>query len=211
MLKTITFIGGCIIMGITNAAEIVTLDKDTGKYLTSKCQIINLENNGLAEAQKTIAILKSTLKPLLPAAGLAAPQIGISQRIFLFSWDRTEQHQIGVINPSFTPVNDERELGWEGCFSIMLGDGPYQLANIPRYKKIKVTYINEQGQSVTQILEGFSAKVFQHEYDHIEGIANVHRKDAEIKTFGSKEAISTFMKEVKAKDKVNYIAPYSTQ
>ena len=193
-------------METTNIAQIVTLDKDTEKHLTTKCQAINLEN-GLNEAQQTISLLKNTLRPLLPAAGLAAPQIGLNQRIFLFSWDRREEHQIGVINPSFTPVTEERELGWEGCFSILLGEGPYQLANIPRYRKIKVNYINESGQPVTQILEGFAAKVFQHEYDHLEGIENIHRKDAELKTFESKEATFAFMKEIKEKDQVNYIAP----
>ena len=188
ILKRLVLIGSLIGFGSINAAEIVTLDRDPDKQLTTQCQIVNLDKNGLADAQKIITELKESLRPLMPAAGLAAPQIGINQRIFIFSWDRTEPHQIAVINPSFTPIGDEKEKSWEVCFSVLLGKGPYQAANVPRYRKIKVTYLNEHGQSTTQTLEGFAARVFQHEYDHIEGMENIHRKDAEIKTFESRDA-----------------------
>lgn len=194
-------------MNTSFAAEIVTLDKDIAGHLTTKCQVVNLDKDGQIEIAKTIAVLKNTLKPLLPAAGLAAPQIGVNQRVFLFSWDRTEEHQIAAINPSFEPISDEKEFGWEGCFSIILGNGPYQLANVPRYKKIKATYWDENGQKVNQVLEEFAARVFQHEYDHLEGIENIHRGDAEIKMFESKEKLLAFMAEIKAKDTVHYIQP----
>lgn len=187
------------------AAEIVTLDKDMAGHLTTQCQTVHLENQ--TEITNTITLLKNTLKPLLPAAGLAAPQIGINQRVFLFSWDRSEEHQIAAINPSFTPLDQEKKLGWEGCFSIILGNGPYQLANVPRYKKIKASYWNVNGQLTHLVLESFAARVFQHEYDHLEGIENIHRQDAEIKTFESREKLLAFMNEVKTQDKTNYIPP----
>lgn len=206
-LKMIAFVGSLFFIDMAFAAQIVTLDKDALGHLTKKSQTVNLDKEGLVAARETIATLKETLKPLMPAAGLAAPQIGLNERIFLFSWDRTAEHQAAVINPSFEPINEDKELGWESCFSIILGNGPYQAANVPRYKKIKVNYIDENGRAVTQILEGFGARVFQHEYDHLEGIENVHRADAEIKTFDTKEAIFDFMKSVKAKDKVKYIHP----
>lgn len=188
-------------------AEILTLDKDIAGHLTTKCQEVNLNQSNQSEITKIISLLKETLKPLLPAAGLAAPQIGITQNIFIFSWDRTEEHQIAAINPSFIPLEQETELGWEGCFSIILGNGPYQLANVPRYKKIKASFWDENGQLKNVILEGFAARVFQHEYDHLQGLENIHRQDAEVKTFESKEQLMTFMNEIKAKDKVNYIPP----
>jgi peptide deformylase len=82
-------------------AEILTLDKDIAGHLTTKCLEVKLDNSNRNEITKIISLLKNTLKPLLPAAGLAAPQIGITQRIFIFSWDRSEEHQLTAINPSF--------------------------------------------------------------------------------------------------------------
>ncbi len=146
-------------------------------------------------------------KNLITCSRFGSTSNGITQRIFIFSWDRSEEHQIAAINPIFTPLNQEKELGWKGCFSIILGNGPYQLANVPRYKKIKASYWDANGQLRNVILEGFAARVFQHEYDHLEGIENIHRKDAEIKTFESREKLMAFMNEIKAKDKVNYIQP----
>lgn len=186
---------------------IVTLEDDPKNCLTTKCQEVSLNTNGLAEAKKTISLLKKTLKPLLPAAGLAAPQIGLNQRIFIFSWDRTEENLMVAINPRYTPLGEEKAFGWEGCFSLILGEAPYRLANVPRYKKIKAEFWNEVGELVVLILEEFAARVFQHEYDHLEGIPNVHQKDAEVKSFESKEAVLKFMNEVKQKEKANYITP----
>ncbi len=191
----------------SESATIVTLDYDPQKCLTSPSQDIKLEKTNLEEAQKTITLLKSTLKPFLPAAGLAAPQIGINQNIFIFSWDRSEAQQIAVINPSFEAISEEKDTSWEGCFSLILGDGPYKIVNIARYKKIKVKYINEFGQPITQILEGFAARVFQHEYDHLKGIVTIHHQEAEIKTFESKEEAFSFMDQVKESEAINYIRP----
>lgn len=196
-----------MVMDISVAAEIVTLDKDIDGHLTTQCQPVTFDKKGKSEIIQTIAKLKNTLKPLLPAAGLAAPQIGINQRIFIFSWDRSEEHQLAAVNPSFIPIGSEKEFSWEGCFSIILGNGPYQLANVPRYKKIKATFWNEKGQLINRVLEGFAARVFQHEYDHLEGMENIHRKDAEVKTFENKETLWAFMDDVKAKDETHYIPP----
>ena len=194
-------------MSHVHGMDIVTLDKDPQRHLTTRCEAIPLNEKGLKNANETIAHLKATLQPLLPAAGLAAPQIGLKERIFIFSWNRTEENIAAAINPSYEPIDNQKDLGWEGCFSIMLGKGPYQLANVPRYRKIKVSYINEQGKPVSQTLEGFAARVFQHEFDHLEGVENIHRKDAEIKTFDHKADMSAFMADIRSKDKVNYIPP----
>lgn len=200
-------IGGVLIVNTALATHILTLDQDTKGHLTTKCQAIDFTAEGFVKIKNITSALQKALKPHLPAAGLAAPQIGLNQRIFLFSWDRTEEHLISVTNPSFEPVGEEKEFGWEGCFSIILGNGPYQVANVPRYKKIKVAYRDQEGKLITQILEGFAARVFQHEYDHLEGIENIHRADAEIKTFETREALLAFMNEIKQNDKARYIQP----
>jgi len=63
------------------------------------------------------------LKPYLPAAGLAAPQIGISKSVFIFSFDRGPKNLEAVVNPRFVPIEDTKVEGWEGCFSVMLSNG----------------------------------------------------------------------------------------
>ena len=69
-----------------------------------------------------------------------------------------------MINPTFQALSDTTEKDWEGCLSI-----PGIRALVPRYKDIHITYNNEQGTLVEAKLEGFVARVFQHEFDHLEG------------------------------------------
>jgi peptide deformylase len=69
-----------------------------------------------------------------------------------------------MINPVFDALSDEKEKDWEGCLSIL---GIRAL--VPRYKNIRVQYTDEQGRNIDIKLEGFIARVFQHETDHLEG------------------------------------------
>jgi peptide deformylase len=179
--------------------EIVTLPHPC---LTTKAQSISHNLEGLAEAEKIIEQLEESLKPRLPAAGLAAPQIALSKRVFIFSWDRALDHLEAVINPSFEPLDFEMSLGWEGCFSV-----PLALAQVSRFQNIRVTYLNREGRHVSYILRGFAARVFQHEYDHLEGIENIHKEGATIKQFASQDELVAFITEVKKGDVAHYIKP----
>jgi peptide deformylase len=69
-----------------------------------------------------------------------------------------------MINPRFQALTEEKEKGWEGCLSV-----PSIRALVPRYTAIKIHYLNEQGDEQTAELEGFVARVFQHEFDHLQG------------------------------------------
>ncbi len=189
---------------------ILTLDADISNILLQKTTDIDLDSNtDMSEALYIIEKLKATIQPLMPAAGLAAPQIGESKSIFIFSWDRSLEHLESAINPSYILLNEEQEIRWEGCFSVILGSAPHRIACIPRYTKIKASYYNEEGKLVNQILTNFAAKVFQHECDHLKGIVNVNREDAKIKAFDSTEELLHFMGEVKLSDNVQYIEPES--
>ena len=112
-----------------------------------------------------------------------------------------------VINPSFSPIGDTKIDGWEGCFSIMLSNGTWKLAKIPRYETIQVQYLNTKGENVEKQLEGFAAKVFQHEYDHLQGIENIDREDAIVMDFTTKEEMFNFMQQVKKEDSLHYKKP----
>jgi peptide deformylase len=186
-------------MKTTSLKEIISLPHPC---LTTKAGIIPNTAEGRAKAIETIHYLEDALQPRMPAAGLAAPQINISERVFIFSWNRAPEHLEAVINPSFEPLDEEISLGWEGCFSV-----PLTLAHVPRHQNILATYTNRTGQQVKYILRGFAARVFQHESDHLDGLENIHRQDAQVKNFATLEELATFITEVKRGDAVNYIKP----
>lgn len=190
---------------ISEDVKIVTVDSPLGHVLNIKTEEIHEKEFPMAK--EIIRKLFLGLKPHLPAAGLAAPQIGISKSVFIFSFDRDPKNLEGVINPSFIPVGEELVEGWEGCFSVILGDGTWKLAKVPRFQKIRVQYLNVHGEKIEKILEGFAAKVFQHEYDHLQGIENIDRKDAIVKDFSSKEEMLEFMQQVKREDSLHYKRP----
>jgi peptide deformylase len=123
-----------------------------------------------AEIQQIIKALQDTLATT-QGVGIAAPQISVSKRIIIIASRPTPRYPSAplmeptvMINPSFDTLSDSRETDWEGCLSI-----PGIRALVPRYKEILINYTNQQGILVEDKLEGFVARVFQHEFDHLEG------------------------------------------
>ncbi len=103
--------------------------------------------------------------------GLAAPQIGESYQVIIVASRPTQRYPNAplmsptvMINPRFTAQSGSRVKDWEGCLSI-----PGIRALVPRYTRIKVEYLDAQGKPESRILSDFIARVFQHEYDHLEG------------------------------------------
>lgn len=191
--------------GFSEEMKIITIDGPQQEILRKKTE--KIQEHELALAREISEKLFLALKPYLPAAGLAAPQIGISKSVFIFSFDRDPKNLETVINPNFTAIGDNKIEGWEGCFSVTLSNGMWKLAKIPRYETIKVTYLNLEGKKIEKVFDGFAAKVFQHEYDHLQGITNIDRTDAIVKTFDTKDAMLTFMEQVKKEDSVHYKKP----
>lgn len=99
--------------------------------------------------------------------GLAAPQVGISKRIFVMD---VGNGPIVVVNPEILEMSEEKEVMEEGCLSF-----PEVFENVERSKWIKVRYQTISGETVEEYLEGYAARVFQHEYDHLEGILLIDR------------------------------------
>lgn len=100
--------------------------------------------------------------------GLAAPQIGISKRIFVC--DNGEGVVRKVINPVISPMTEELQEYEEGCLSV-----PGIFKKVERPKKIKIRYLNENAEEVEEIADKFLAVVMQHEYDHLNGILFVEK------------------------------------
>jgi peptide deformylase len=185
--------------------SIVTVDSSQAEVLRRKAE--NIQESELGIAKEISEKLYAALEPYFPAAGLAAPQIGISKAVFIFSYDRDPKHLEVVINPTWKPLGDAKVKGWENCISAMPQRGTIRSAKLSRYEKIEVSYLTIEGEKVERVLEGFAAKAFQHEYDHLQGIVNIDREDAEVKSFENRQEFTAFMQDLKKQDAARYIKP----
>lgn len=105
-------------------------------------------------------------------AGLAAPQIGVSLQVVIFGSgapnprypDAPTVPRTVLVNPVVTPLDGEEEDGWEGCLSV-----PGLRGLVPRWRRIRYTGFDVQGEPIDHTAEGFHARVVQHECDHLLG------------------------------------------
>lgn len=116
--------------------------------------------------QELIATLKAHFDVENTSLGIAAPQIGVNKMIFAMVNPRNKQEVTVCINPEIVKIYDNK-IGYfsESCLSI-----PETNSLTRRYKMLKVSYINENGQRVKKMLRDLEAVVFQHELDHLFGI-----------------------------------------
>jgi peptide deformylase len=136
----------------------------------------------LRERAKPVANFGPELKALLQdmkdtmaaknGAGLAAPQIGVSQRVVIFGVQKNPRYPDAeevpftvLVNPKITVTSREVEEGWEGCLSV-----PGMRGVVPRYTRLKYSGLDENGRPFEREAEGFHARVVQHEVDHLDGI-----------------------------------------
>jgi peptide deformylase len=115
--------------------------------------------------------------------GLAAPQIHEGLRIFVAALDTgdkdVESEPVAIINPEITPVGDEMVEDWEGCLSI-----PDIRGRVPRHREIKLRAFDRGGNRIEIRAQNFSARVIQHETDHLDGVLFFDRmKSFETLTF----------------------------
>jgi peptide deformylase len=104
--------------------------------------------------------------------GLAAPQIGESVRVVIFGFEQNERYPDApavprtiLLNPRLTPLGSEEEEGWEGCLSV-----PGLRGLVPRHRHLRYRGFDPQGVPIDRTVEGFHARVVQHEVDHLDGI-----------------------------------------
>ena len=143
---------------------------------------------GSVETQQIIQALQDTLATT-QGVGIAAPQISVSKRIIIIASRPTPRYPsaplmepTAMINPAFQKLSDIREKDWEGCLSV-----PGIRALVPRYTEILISYINQQNTLVEARLDGFVARVFQHEFDHLEGKVYLDRVEDNRDIFAESE------------------------
>ena len=106
-------------------------------------------------------------------AGIAAPQIGVDLRVVIFGGtgknprypDAPEIPFTVVCNPVLKALDAERSAGWEGCLSV-----PGMRGEVPRFEHIRYAGRDAAGISFERIVDGFHARVVQHEVDHLDGM-----------------------------------------
>ena len=103
--------------------------------------------------------------------GIAAPQVAEGVQLFIVASRPNPRYPnapamapVAMINPQILSYSDDRVKGWEGCLSV-----PGQRGLVPRYREIEVSYLDRHGDEHRQHLQDFVARIFQHEYDHLQG------------------------------------------
>jgi len=130
-----------------------------------------VEAFGTPQLRELITDMRDTMVHL-NGAGLAAPQIGVLLRVVIFGMkhnprypDAEEVPDTVLINPVITPLGDDIEEAWEGCLSV-----PGMRGVVPRFLRLRYRGFDESGAAIDRTVEGFHARVVQHECDHLDGI-----------------------------------------
>ena len=143
-----------------------------------------------AELAALLADMDDTMRSL-NGAGLAAPQIGVSLRVVIFELKDNPRYPhltpvpyTVLVNPELTPLGDEQDEGWEGCLSV-----PGMRGLVPRYRRLRYRGCDARGALIERTVEGFHARVVQHEVDHLDGILYPERV-RDLRNFGFEDALA---------------------
>lgn len=126
---------------------------------------------GTPEMDTLIADMFETMRAV-NGAGLAAPQIGVNLQLVIFGFKKNQRYpdapevtETVLINPTLTQLGDGMEDGWEGCLSV-----PGLRGVVPRWSRLRYEGFDEAGNRIDRTVDGFHARVVQHECDHLWGI-----------------------------------------
>lgn len=135
-----------------------------------------VRNFAAPELERLIADMITTMKQA-QGVGIAANQIGFGVRIFVVAPEPNPRYPrapqmppLPMINARLVKRSKELTTDWEGCLSI-----PGLRAKVPRHKEIEIEFFNPDGLRHRAKLSGFVARIFQHEFDHINGLVYMDR------------------------------------
>ena len=130
-----------------------------------------VERFGTAELMALLQDMRDTMAAR-SGAGLAAPQIGVALQVVIFGVERNPRYPNAepvpyteLVNPGLTPLSQDMEDDWEGCLSV-----PGLRGVVPRYAHLRYDGFDPQGHPIRREVNGFHARVVQHECDHLLGI-----------------------------------------
>lgn len=130
-----------------------------------------VEAFGTPELHALLADMRETMVAS-NGAGLAAPQIGVPLQVVIFGLERNPRYPQAqpvpyteLLNPVLTPLSDDQEEGWEGCLSV-----PGLRGVVPRHARLRYEGFDPEGRPLVREVDGFHARVVQHETDHLFGI-----------------------------------------
>jgi len=139
--------------------------------------------------QSLVKDMDDTMRAL-SGAGIAAPQIGVSQRVVVFEVRENPRYPhvtpvpyTVLVNPELTPLGEEMDDGWEGCLSV-----PGMRGLVPRYHRLRYRGFGLQGEPIDRTVEGFHARVVQHEVDHLDGVLYPQRI-RDLRDFGFEDVL----------------------
>jgi peptide deformylase len=141
------------------------------------------------ELHALIADMDDTMRAL-NGAGLAAPQIGVGLQVAIFGVERNPRYPDAepvpytvLINPVLEPLDAAMEEGWEGCLSV-----PGMRGLVPRHRRLRYRGYDQYRRAIDRSVEGFHARVVQHECDHLAGILYPMRIQ-DLRNFGFNEEL----------------------
>jgi len=169
-------------------------EKDPGQVKGTKLKILKYPNPKLRQKNENItefddALLKTAEEMLLVmyasnGIGLAAPQVGINKRLMVFNEagnpDKPDSEMI-LVNPVFLSKSDATDLKEEGCLSFPQIDG-----KVYRHTSIEVEYQTVTGEKIVKQFQDMPARIFQHEYDHLDQVLFIDRLVPEDKAINQK-------------------------
>jgi peptide deformylase len=143
-----------------------------------------------ADLAALVADMDETMRAL-SGAGIAAPQVGVSARVVIFELkDNPRYPHVApvpytvLVNPLVTPLTADQDEGWEGCLSV-----PGMRGLVPRFRRVRYRGFDLQGAPVDRTVDGFHARVVQHEVDHLDGILFPQRV-RDLRNFGFEDALT---------------------
>jgi len=144
-------------------------DSKEEKVLRKQSKDVTIEEIKSEEFQQFLKDLLHTAKTSeeqvgVESGGISAPQVGVNKNVsYIYNYE-TEKFEV-LINPVLRNIGNKTDIDIEGCLSI-----PNVEKNVKRYKKIKVKYIDKDGNTINRRFSNLNARVVQHENDHLKGI-----------------------------------------
>jgi peptide deformylase len=145
--------------------------------------VLRMQARDVETVDDDLASLVERMEHLLRDAngvGLAATQVGVLRRVFLFLPD-PEQEPLALVNPRLVESSDERESDDEGCLSLQGVVIP-----VERHERVTIEATDPEGKEIRLELEGLPARIAQHELDHLDGVLILDRTTPD----GRREALA---------------------